>query len=118
MLTADTNSAQSPDDLLDALQQSGLTPVSAIRAAFLLRASAVGWSDARIARQLGVTRMRVNQRKKRLRSLHNPHPVVAQSIVAMDATPATIQPTDRVLQFDSRAWDDIEFGRAMLDTIQ
>lgn len=103
------------EELIGELAGSGLDQVSAVRAAFLLRASAAGWTDARIARQLGITRMRVAQRKASLRRIDAP--LVRSAVAEMDARGASTRPNDHVLAFDASAWKDIEFGMGMIETV-
>lgn len=99
-------------------EEIGLAEHDAWRAAFILKAASHGWTNARIARQLGISRERVGQRRARLRKLADScdNDLLLRVVDAADAATAQARVTDHVA-FNVAAWQDLNYASRMVETV-
>ena len=104
--------------IVQELRDAGLDEVDAWRAVFIMRAAASCWTNARIARQLGVSRERIGQRRARLRQIAEERGGrIAKAVTAMDAASPVARPNDSLLSTPRDWWSDIDFARGMVETV-
>lgn len=98
-------------------EEVGLEQVDAHRSAFTALACASGWTKARVARYLGITRARVGQKFDKL--LHyattlDSTPTLTGVMLRASRTQAEAGPNDAMVEYTVADWEDEEFARMMI----
>jgi biotin operon repressor len=107
--------------LVDELRHyAGLSEVDAHRAAFIALALTKGWSKARIARYLGISRARVGQKVEKLDDYVFEHGRRMASLKRARQVGRSAKPHGDAgahVAFNQEDWDDLEFAGRLCDMV-